>query len=312
VNTGSTWGARRRLLGFGVILLSAILGRLVSPSGAVAPAAVDVEAGRALYATHCALCHGPSGRGDGPSAVGFATKPSDLADGRLINQMPDGFLVNVITHGGSVEGLSPGMPALGGYLSDAQVRQVILYVRSLASPPFQAAVELRIVAVPGAPKQPIFFSHLIHAGKYRLDCQFCHADARRSEYAGIPSVERCLGCHKIIGAQDNREIGKIQEYGRRGQPIPWVRVFKLPEFAYFTHKAHVRFGLACQTCHGPVERMRVIGAETGPSLVNDLMNLIGLKPAPRPLTMGWCVDCHRRENAVRGARAPLDCVTCHH
>src|SRR2546427_9863962 len=82
--------------------------------------------------------------------------------------MPDGFLVNVITHGGSVEGLSPGMPALGGYLSDAQVRQVILYVRSLASPPFQAAAELRIVAVPGAPKQPIFFSHLIHAGKYPL------------------------------------------------------------------------------------------------------------------------------------------------
>ncbi len=224
MNTGSTWGARRRLLGFGVILLSATLGRLVSPSGAVAPAAVDVEAGRALYATHCALCHGPSGRGDGPSAVGFATKPSDLADGRLINQMPDSFFVNVITHGGSVEGLSPGMPALGGYLSDAQVRQVILYVRSLASPPFQAAAELRIVAVPGAPKQPIFFSHLIHAGKYRLDCQFCHADARRSEYAGIPSVERCLGCHKIIGAQDNPEIGKMQEYGRRGQPIPWASV----------------------------------------------------------------------------------------
>src|SRR2546427_8662886 len=68
--------------------------------------------------------------------------------------MPDGFLVNVITHGGSVEGLSPGMPALGGYLSDAQVRQVILYVRSLASPPFQAAAELQTEAVPGAPQQP--------------------------------------------------------------------------------------------------------------------------------------------------------------
>jgi len=64
----------------------------------------------------------------------------------------------------------------------------------------------------------------------------------------------------------------------------FMRIFKLPEFTYFTHKAHVRFGLACQACHGPIERMRVVGAETGPSLTNDLMNLIGLKPPPRPLT----------------------------
>jgi mono/diheme cytochrome c family protein len=265
-----------------------------------------------LYATHCALCHGSSGRGDGPSAGGFATKPSDLADGPLMNHLPDDFLANVITHGGSVEGLSPGMPAFGPYLSDAQVRAVIRYVRSLASPPFRPAAVVPIVTVPRAPSQPIFFSHLVHAGKYRLDCQYCHADARRSEYAGIPSVERCLGCHKIIGAQDNPEIGKIQEYARRGRPIPWVRIFKLPEFVNFTHKAHVRFGLACQTCHGPIERMRVVGADTGPSLANDLMNLVGLKPSPPPLAMGWCVDCHRRENTARGARAPLDCVTCHH
>lgn len=74
----------------------------------------------------------------------------------------------------------------------------------------------------------------------------------------------------------------------------------------------MQFGLACQTCHGPIERMRVVGAETGPSLVNDLMNLVGLKPLPRPLTMEWCVDCHRPQNAAHGARAPLDCVTCHH
>jgi len=313
VKTGSTRGERSHLLGFGVtVLLIAVRGWLASSSAAAASPAPDVAAGRALYATHCALCHGPSGRGDGPSAVGFATKPSDLTDGRLINQMPDDFLVNVITHGGSVEGLSSGMPAFGAYLSDAQVGQLILYVRSLASPPFQTAAVVPLVTAPRAPKQPIFFSHVVHAGKYRLDCQYCHADARRSEYAGIPSVERCLGCHRIIGAQDNPEIGKIQEYRRRGQPIPWIRVFKLPEFAYFTHKAHIRFGLACQTCHGPIERMRVVGADTGPSLAHDLMNLVGLKPPPRPLTMGWCVDCHRRENAEGGARAPLDCAVCHH
>ena len=166
--------------------------------------------------------------------------------------------------------------------------------------------------VPGAPRQPIFFSHLIHAGSFQIDCQFCHADARRSEYAGLPSVERCMGCHKVIGAQDNPEIAKIQQYAARGEPIPWVRVFKVPEFTYFPHKPHVGAGVACQTCHGPIEQMRVVGAQTGPHLMNDLANLIGLKPPPPPLSMGWCLECHRRENETRGRQAPLDCIGCHH
>jgi len=68
----------------------------------------------------------------------------------------------------------------------------------------------------------------------------------------------------------------------------------------------------CQTCHGPVETMTTYGARTGPRLTNDLLNLVGLRPAQPPLTMGWCVDCHRKENATRNTRAPLDCVTCHH
>jgi hypothetical protein len=168
------------------------------------------------------------------------------------------------------------------------------------------------VQVPGAPRQPILFSHLIHTGSFQIDCQYCHADARRSEYAGLPSVERCLGCHKVIGAQDNPEIAKIQPYAARGEPIPWVRVFKVPEFTHFPHKPHVAAGVACQSCHGPIEQMRVVGAPTGPNLLNDLVNLIGLKPAPPPLSMGWCVDCHRRQNATRGTQAPLDCIACHH
>ena len=166
-------------------------------------------------------------------------------------------------------------------------------------------------AVAQASVQPINFPHNVHVDTYKIDCQYCHADARRSEYAGIPSVERCIGCHKIIGAQDNPEIRKIQQYAEKGTPIPWVRVFKIPEFTYFTHKPHVLAGLACQRCHGPVQQMRIVGARTGPSLVNDLQNLVGLRPASRPLTMGWCVDCHREQNAM-GRRAPLDCVACHH
>jgi hypothetical protein len=144
-----------------------------------------------------------------------------------------------------------------------------------------------------------------------MDCQYCHADARRSEFAGLPSVTRCMGCHKITAA-DRPEIKKLAEYAAKNQSIPWQRVNVMPEFVYFPHKAHLRSGLKCQTCHGPVETMTTFGARTGPRLSNDLLNLVGLRPTQPPLTMGWCVDCHREQNATRRTQAPLDCVTCHH
>jgi cytochrome c7-like protein/class III cytochrome C family protein len=159
--------------------------------------------------------------------------------------------------------------------------------------------------------QPINFPHSVHVQQYKIDCQYCHADARRSEYAGLPSVERCMGCHKIAGAA-LPEIKKLAEFSAKQQAIPWVRVYKLPEFTHFPHKAHIRAELQCQTCHGPVETMTTASARTGPTLVNDMLNLTGLRPAPPPLSMGWCVDCHRQQNAARGMRAPLDCVVCHH
>src|SRR5262245_35200391 len=166
-------------------------------------------------------------------------------------------------------------------------------------------------ALATAPVQPINFPHNVHVQTYKIECQYCHSDARRSEFAGLPSVSRCLGCHKITAA-DRDEIKKLAGYAARNEPIPWVRVFKLPEFTYFPHKAHVRAGLACQTCHGPVETMTTVAARTGPNLTNDLLTLVGLRPPPPPLTMGWCVECHRTQNATKGAKAPLDCVTCHH
>jgi mono/diheme cytochrome c family protein len=292
--------------------LAAALGLAASwPRATAAPPSRDAEAGRVVYQRACATCHGQAGRGDGPSAVGFATKPTDLTDGRIMNPLPHEFLVNIIVNGGPAEGLSPGMPPFGGHLSGEQVAQVIAYVRSIAQPPFDPGAVLPVVTVPGAPAQPVFFSHLIHAGSFQIACQYCHADARRSPHAGLPSVDRCMGCHKVIGAQDNPEIAKVHEYWNRRAPIPWVRVFKVPEFTYFPHKAHVGAGVACQTCHGPVERMRVVGAPAGPNLVNDLQRLVGLGPASPPLSMGWCIDCHRTQNA-QGRQAPLDCITCHH
>jgi hypothetical protein len=159
--------------------------------------------------------------------------------------------------------------------------------------------------------QPIAFPHNVHVETYKIDCQYCHADARRSEYAGIPSVERCMGCHKITAA-DRPEIQKLAEYAAKQQPIPWTRVYKLPEFTFFPHKAHIRAEVRCQTCHGPVETMTTVGATTGPTIVNDLLNLAGFRPASPPLSMGWCIECHREHNASRNTQAPMDCVACHH
>jgi len=159
--------------------------------------------------------------------------------------------------------------------------------------------------------QPINFPHNLHVGTYKIDCQYCHADARRSDYAGLPSVTRCMGCHKITAA-DRPEIKKLADYAAKGQPIPWVRVYKVPEYVYFPHKAHLRAGLKCQQCHGPVETMTTVGADTGPQLPNDFLRLVGLRPTGPPLSMGWCIECHREQNRTPDMHAPLDCVTCHH
>jgi DNA-directed RNA polymerase subunit RPC12/RpoP len=184
--------------------------------------------------------------------------------------------------------------------------------------------------------QPIFFSHVIHAGSYQIACQYCHAGARRSSAAGVPSVERCMGCHKIVAAEGNPEVKKIHEYWERKEPIPWLRIFKVPEHAQFTHKPHVQAGVQCQTCHGRIEAMERVHAETGQNIINDLKNLAGIPNQPPKLTMGWCIECHRTANAKgvqavqtaadapipsvvqapgsESARrsAPLECVTCHH
>lgn len=162
-----------------------------------------------------------------------------------------------------------------------------------------------------APTQPVAFSHKVHAGQFQINCQYCHSEARRSGYAGIPSVSRCMGCHKITAA-DRPEIKKLAEFFSKQEPIPWVRIYKVPEFTYFPHKPHIRAEVTCQTCHGPVETMDVITARTGQSLVNDVLNLVGLPVRPPPLTMGWCVECHRDVNAKQRKNAPLDCFACHH
>ena len=291
--------------------------------------AMQVQGGQKLFAQYCATCHGATGKGDGLSGQGLPIRPQDLTDGRVLNALPDRLLHAVIAEGGHAVGLSPIMPPFKPQINDAQIDLLIAYIRSIAEPPFDPAQVLPVPARREGPKQPIFFSHVVHAGSFKIDCQYCHAGARRSSAASLPSVERCMGCHKIIAAQGNPEVQKLHQYWNDKKPIPWVRVFKVPEYVHFPHKNHVQAGVPCQTCHGRIEAMEQVAAKTGQDIVNDLKNLTGMPVPPPKLTMGSCVECHRAANAgaltslswigqpvptlkKKDVRAPLECINCHH
>lgn len=140
------------------------------------------------------------------------------------------------------------------------------------------------------PKQPIAFSHKIHAGENQIDCNYCHYAARKNMESNIPSADICMNCHMNIQEGTNtgtEEISKIyaaigfdpetgsyiEDYEQR--PIEWVRIHELPDLSYFNHSQHVTVGeLECQTCHGPIEEMEEVYQYA-------------------PLTMGWCINCHR-------------------
>jgi len=135
------------------------------------------------------------------------------------------------------------------------------------------------------PEQPIAFPHSIHAGKLSMSCLFCHDTADKSPLAGAPPLERCAGCHRSIAA-DRPGVKKLLSHLEEKRPLHWVRVHELPDFVYFSHRPHVLAGLDCAACHGDLsamERVRQV----------------------RPLSMGWCVSCHRANDAS------MDCATCH-
>jgi mono/diheme cytochrome c family protein len=129
------------------------------------------------------------------------------------------------------------------------------------------------------PKQPIAFSHKIHAGQYEIDCKYCHTGVIKGKSANIPSPNICMNCHSQIKVGTNTgegEIAKIYSAIQNNKPIEWVRIHNLPDLAYFNHSQHVVVGgIECQTCHGPIQEM-------------DVVKQYSL------LTMGWCIDCHRK------------------
>ncbi len=143
-----------------------------------------------------------------------------------------------------------------------------------------------------APRQPIPYSHKLHAGDLGMDCRYCHTNVERSAHAGVPPTQTCLNCHNIVrknskafallrdakhlgddGNQTKDENG-VGELKAQGPSVPWLRIHKVPDYAYFDHSAHVTVGVGCKSCHGRIDQMVVVQQQ-------------------EPLSMGWCLTCHR-------------------
>jgi hypothetical protein len=179
------------------------------------------------------------------------------------------------------------------------------------------------------PVQPIAFSHRLHAGDLQIACVYCHSGAKRSRHAGFPAASLCMNCHRIVTASPDAMLQELQQArqakrppqpvispelaklydalgldgkmqpdsAKKPQPIPWVKVHNLPDFACFDHRPHVNAGVECQQCHGPVQTMERVRQ------VEDL-------------SMGWCVNCHRQTGvtgvAGKKVKPSTDCAVCHY
>jgi hypothetical protein len=138
-----------------------------------------------------------------------------------------------------------------------------------------------------APKQPLPFSHKLHAGKYNIPCMYCHISVETSRHATVPPMNICMNCHKVVKV-GSEYIKDLTKHYVEDKPIPWIKVHQLPSFTYFNHRRHIARGVACQVCHGEVQKMDRVRQYA-------------------PLTMGWCVNCHRQPQY----NAPITCDTCH-
>ena len=137
-------------------------------------------------------------------------------------------------------------------------------------------------------EQPVEFDHRHHVGDAQIDCIYCHASAEVSPSAGVPDTETCMGCHSQVWPESVL-LEPVRRSYFSGKPIPWRRVHRLPEFVYFDHSVHVQYEIDCATCHGAVEQMARVYQVA-------------------PLTMGWCLECHRDPESYLAKRAsgPLE------
>ena len=124
-----------------------------------------------------------------------------------------------------------------------------------------------------APHQPVPYSHKLHAGDLGIDCRYCHSTVEKAARAAIPPTATCMGCHKKVQTESPK-LALVRESFATDMPIPWIRVHQLPDYAYFDHSVHLAAGVGCATCHGRVDQMPVV-------------------EMAQPLSMGWCLDCHK-------------------
>jgi hypothetical protein len=130
------------------------------------------------------------------------------------------------------------------------------------------------------PEQPIDYSHKLHAGDLGIDCRYCHNNVEVSPHANVPPTQTCMNCHKLI-ATESQKLLPIRESWANDIPIGWIRAHKVADYAYFNHRAHLEAGIGCADCHGNIAQMKIV------------------KQA-EPLSMSWCLDCHRHpDNFLR-------------
>lgn len=131
----------------------------------------------------------------------------------------------------------------------------------------------KTLAVGYAPEQPVPYSHKLHVGELGLDCRYCHTSVETTAKANIPPTSTCMNCHSMIRT-DSAKLAPVRESHASGRPVEWVRVHSVSDYAYFNHSAHVSRGIGCVSCHGRIDTMDVVYQT-------------------QPLSMAWCVDCHR-------------------
>jgi hypothetical protein len=147
------------------------------------------------------------------------------------------------------------------------------------------------------PDQPINYSHALHAGHMEIDCQYCHTGVEKTRHASIPSASICMNCHQVA-RRESPEIQKLVEYYTEGKPIPWKRIHKVPDYAFFNHSVHVNRDINCVHCHGDIASMTKVSQKES-------------------FKMSACLSCHRhpeeRMPELKGKIniGPETCATCH-
>ncbi|CAL1239414.1 cytochrome c3 family protein [Candidatus Methylocalor cossyra] len=131
-----------------------------------------------------------------------------------------------------------------------------------------------LTGVGHVPEQPVPFSHQHHTSGLGIDCRYCHSSVERAAFAGLPATEVCMTCHSQLWT-DAAMLAPVRDSWRTGRPLRWVRVNDLPDFVYFNHAVHLRHGVGCTTCHGPVGEMPLMRQSA-------------------TLFMAWCLECHRQ------------------